>query len=678
MKKNIYKPFSLIKFGRDLCTDLNQSTQREWLVTNGLGGYASGTISGVLSRSYHGLLIAAIEQPTVRRLLFTKLDETLFYKGVYHPLFTNFWANKSVTPEGYLSIQKFRLEGTTPVWTFSIADAIFEKRIWMQPFENITYIRYDYIDGSGKIRFSLQPLINDRDHHSVTLPRNLNEKKIVSIQNGVQIKSSFQANSDLFLQSQTGEFSIDQQWIHDFYLAIEDYRGLNPLDAHLSIGTIEADIKPGENLTIVASTTSNPNLDGHSAYQERLSYEAEILSCAPHGSPGWIRQLFLSADQFVVNRPTPHDSKGKTIIAGYHWFTDWGRDTMISLPGLTLVTHRPKTAASILLTFASYVDSGMLPNRFPDQKDINDNDIPEYNTVDATLWFFEALRAYYVVTIDDQLLSDLYPVLQEIISWHEKGTRHNIHIDPEDGLLYAGEPGVQLTWMDAKVDDWVVTPRIGKPVEINALWYNALCTMISFAESLGVPVEGYRTQSERVRNSFKRFWNERAGYLYDVIDGDNGSDSSLRPNQLIAVSLFHSPLSPKQQSSVLDVCARELLASTGLRSLSPNHPSYVGSYSGDRYQRDSAYHQGTVWGWLIGAFVSAHLKVHKNPEGALAYLEPFVRQLKEHGIGTISEIFDGDPPYEPRGCIAQAWSVAEVLRTWQQIHEFKGDFQGKV
>jgi predicted glycogen debranching enzyme len=657
-----------IEFDQEICRNYTQSSQREWLVTNGIGGYASGTISGVLSRSYHGLLIAAIEPPVTRRLLFTKLDETLDYKGIHYPIFTNLWGSGLVNPEGYLSIGHFTLEGTTPVWTYSISDAIIEKRIWMQPFENLTYIRYDYLHGSGIMRFSLNPLINDRDHHAVTQSKNAPDKIIIPIQNGVLIKSSKQANYALFLQSHMGKFSIKQEWTHDFYLAIEAYRGLNPLDDNLSIGAIEANLNPGESLTIVASTNSDPNLDGHSAYQERLSYEAEILFQAPQDAPGWIRQLFLAADQFVVNRPTPQDSNGKTIIAGYHWFTDWGRDTMISLPGLTLVPNRHEIAASILRTIASYVNDGMLPNRFPDQRESKGEAIPEYNTVDATLWYFEALRSYFDMTGDDKLLRALFPVLGEILIWHEKGTRYNIHVDPDDGLLYAGEPGVQLTWMDAKVDDWVVTPRIGKPIEINALWYNALCAMMGFAKSLGESYEAYMIQSNRVRNNFKRFWNGEQGYLYDVIDGLNGTDTSLRPNQLFAVSLYHSPLSPEQQRCVVNVCARELLTSNGLRSLSQSHPEYKGRYGGDRHQRDSTYHQGTVWAWLIGPFVSAHLKVYGEPDIARAYLQPFMHHLYNHGIGSISEIFDGDPPYKPRGCIAQAWSVAEVLRVWQQIN----------
>ena len=311
----------------------------------------------------------------------------------------------------------------------------------------------------------------------------------------------------------------------------------------------------------------------------------------------------------------------------------------------------------------------MLPNRFPDE-----GEVPEYNTVDATLWYFEAIRAYHEATKDDALLRDLYPALREIVEWHLQGTRFQIQVDPADGLLYSGEQGVQLTWMDAKVGDWVVTPRQGKAVEINALWYNALRIMADFSSRLGEPSEPYSDQAGRAAASFTRFWNEEAGHCYDVIDGPGGDDPALRPNQLFAVCLFHSPLPEVQQRAVVDACARHLLTSHGLRSLdpgrhqglAPHDPAYVGHYGGSRRQRDAAYHQGTVWGWLIGPFVRAHLRVYRDPATARSFLQPLLHQLESHGLGSLSEVFDGDPPFTPRGCIAQAWTVAEVLRVWKE------------
>jgi predicted glycogen debranching enzyme len=359
------------------------------------------------------------------------------------------------------------------------------------------------------------------------------------------------------------------------------------------------------------------------------------------------------------------------VIAGYPWFGDWGRDTMISLPGLALATGRPQIARSILLTFAKFVDQGMLPNRFPDQ-----GELPEYNTVDATLWYFEAIRAY--IEYEDasgnpvhgsSLLKEVYPILQEIVDWHLRGTRYQIGVDSRDGLVFAGEPGVQLTWMDAKVDGWVVTPRIGKPVEINALWYNALGCMQGFARWLGESPEAYITLAQRVQTSFGRFWNEQKGYCYDVIDGPDGDDASLRPNQVFAVALPHSPLSPGQSRAVVDACARHLLTSHGLRSLAPIETGYQGHYGGSLLKRDAAYHQGTVWSWLIGPFVRAHLRVYGDRQQARAFLIPLVQHLSDHGLGSVSEIFDGDPPFTPRGCFAQAWGVAELLHAWLDTQE---------
>jgi predicted glycogen debranching enzyme len=370
----------------------------------------------------------------------------------------------------------------------------------------------------------------------------------------------------------------------------------------------------------------------------------------------------LAADQFIVRRPSPDEPAGHSIIAGYPWFGDWGRDTMISLPGLTLTTGRPEVARSILRTFARFVDQGMLPNRFPDA-----GETPEYNTVDATLWYFEAIRAYHAATGDNDLLRELWPTLQDIVDWHQRGTRYNIHTDPADGLLYAGEPGVQLTWMDAKVGDWVVTPRMGKPVEINALWYNALQLMADIARRLGQSADEYEASAQKARSGFARFWNEASGYCYDVLDGPNGLEAALRPNQLLAVSLLYSPLDTQQQRAVVDVCARYLLTPHGLRSLASSDPAYVGHYGGGPRQRDGAYHQGTVWGWLIGPFVSAHLRVYHDRALACSYLLPLLRSLASNNVGSISEIFDGDPPFLGHGCTAQAWSVAEVLRAWQEL-----------
>ncbi|MFN2219772.1 MAG: amylo-alpha-1,6-glucosidase [Anaerolineae bacterium] len=666
-----------LSFGRDCCSKLCCAGEREWLITNGIGGYASGTIAGLLTRRYHGLLIAALNPPLGRTLLVAKCDDVVTYDGRLYPLFANRWRDGSVEPAGFHHLENFRLEGTTPVWSFACADALLEKRIWMQPGANITYVRYELRRARVAMNLSIKCLANCRDHHGNTRAEELQMRaELVSC--GLQVEAP--GRSVVFhVLSDRAEVVPHGDWIEGFHLSVEAYRGLDAVDDHLHAGTFCATLSAGESLTLVASTSASPNLDGESAYEERRVYEQGLIEMADRRRPRGlgedreeIRQLLLAADQFVVRRPLPGDAEGCSMIAGYPWFGDWGRDTMISLPGLTLVTGRSEVAARILRTFAHFVDRGMLPNRFPDA-----GEAPEYNTADATLWYFEAIRDYYEATRDTALVRELFPVLQDIIEWHRKGTRYNIHLDEADGLLYAGEEGVQLTWMDAKVQDWVVTPRIGKPVEINALWYNALRIMIDFAHLVGEPSEQYINLSEHAAAGFCRFWNEMKGYCYDVLDGPDGDDAgagagTLRPNQLFAVSLPYSPLTAEQQRAVVDACERHLLTPHGLRSLAPEHPAYIGQYGGNWQQRDAAYHQGTVWGWLIGPFVRAHLRVHRDPDRSRSYLEPLLRHLKGHGVGSISEIFDGDPPFTPRGCIAQAWSVAEVLCAWHATDQESG------
>jgi predicted glycogen debranching enzyme len=493
------------------------------------------------------------------------------------------------------------------------------------------------------------------------------EAEAVTVGGGSGLRISlFAGATPLYLFSDRAEITPQYDWYEDLYLAVEERRGQRDVsEDHIYAAQLKVTLAPGELFSVAASTEPSPNLDSEAALAERRAYEDALLERAGE-LPQPLKQLVLAADQFVVSRPTAADPDGKSIIAGYHWFSDWGRDTMIALPGLTLTTGRPEVAAGVLRTYARFVDHGMLPNRFPDA-----GETPEYNTVDATLWYFVALNEYVNATGDTTLLRELYPVLVDIIAHHRRGARYQIHEDPADGLLYAGEPGVQLTWMDVKIDDWVVTPRTGKAVEINALWYNALCMMQAFAALLGEDPAEYTESAGRVQGSFGRFWNADMGYCYDVIDippaGDapGGNDLSLRPNQLLAVSLPYSPLAAEQARSVVDACARHLLTAHGLRTLSPDDKAYTGSYGGDRRQRDEAYHQGTAWAWLIGPFVAAHLRVYQDKAAARAYLEPLLHHLVDHGVGSVSEIFEGDAPFAPRGCIAQAWSVAEVLRAWR-------------
>jgi predicted glycogen debranching enzyme len=658
-----------IEFGREICGDLKSAESREWLVTNGIGGYASGTIAGLLTRRYHGLLVAALKPPLGRTLLLTKLDETVLYGQQAYSLDTNRWADGTVSPSGYQHIKRFSLEGTFPLWHFACGDARLEKRVWMQQGANTTYVQYLLRRATQPLQLRLKALVNYRDYHGSTQGKGW-QMALDPIEQGICV-TAYPGAEPLYLWSDHANVSSVHDWYYGFDLAVEGYRGLDKHEDHLHAATFEATLNLDESLTLVASTEKHPNLKGEAALKLGCAQEQKLIelwkakpSTQAKKPPAWINRLVLAADQFIVERSLPDEPAGKTIIAGYHWFGDWGRDTMISLPGLTVATGRLETARSILRTFAKYVNRGMLPNRFPDA-----GEVPEYNTVDATLWYFEAVHTYYNATADNQLLDELLPILVDIINWHCRGTRYNIHLDATDGLLYAGEAGVQLTWMDAKVGDWVVTPRIGKPVEVNALWYNALRTLAKFARHLGKPHQEYEAIANRTLASFSRFWNHQAGYCYDVLDGLEGNDVSLRPNQIFAVSLPESPLTSTQQRGVVEACERMLLTPYGLRSLAPDHPQYQGHYGGDQYQRDSAYHQGTVWGWLLGPFVLAHLRVYGNPAQARQFLEPMADHLSAHGIGSLSEIFDGDAPMTPRGCIAQAWTVAEVLRAWLATDE---------
>ncbi len=662
---------TLIDFGRDVCGDLGQAEAREWLVTNGLGGYASGTVAGLLTRRYHGLLVAALKPPVGRTLLVAKLDETAESSGRVFSLYTNRWRDGSISLHGYRHLERFRLEDTVPVWTYALADDLLEKRVWMEPGANTTYVRFELPRGSGPVALSIKALVNYRDHHGNTRGNGW-QMRVTAEDRGLSVVA-YDGAVPFHLRSDRGRWETAHDWHWGFDLAEERARGLEDHEDHLHVGTIQGTVEEGKPLTVVLSIDPGASLDGAKALERRIRHQRALLGAFAKAQPAltknvsaWVEQAMFAADQFIVDRPSPTDPNGQSVIAGYHWFGDWGRDTMIALPGLTLTTGRPVIASRILKTYAAFVDRGMVPNRFPDA-----GETPEYNTVDATLWYVEAIRAYHAATGDDRLVRELFPVLAEIVDWHRRGTRYGIHLDHADGLLRAGEEGVQLTWMDVKVGGWVVTPRMGKPVEVNALWYNAMRAMAGFARIAKKPAGEYGDLADRAKAGFARFWNDSLGYCYDVLDGPDGDDPSLRPNQIFAVSLPASPFGSDRQRVIVDVCASHLLTSYGLRSLAPDHPSYVGQYIGDQASRDMAYHQGTVWGWLLGPFVTAHLKVYRDPIRVQSFLEPMIRHLQSHGLGTLSEIFDGDPPFTPRGCIAQAWTVAELLRAWETLITFK-------
>jgi len=653
----------MIHAGRELCGHFKRAVQREWLVTNGIGGYAMGTLSGANSRRYHGLLIAALNPPLGRTVFVAQLEEKASIGGQEFPLSTNEFHGRYTHPHGYRHLESFRLEGLIPTFSYALAEARLEKRIWMAHGYNTTYVSYTLRQGTRPLQLTVLPLCTARNHHKHAWGEELKVQLNVLPQ-GLSVH--FSEAPPYYILSQEFSATIDGKWYWRFHHRAETYRGLDDQQDLFALGRFTTTLCPGHTSTLVISTQAEPHLDGLQALSAEKERQQTLLLASPlktEQEPDFIRQLILAADQFIVAR----DEGGQSVIAGYPWFNDWGRDTMIALAGLTLVTGRPKVAARILHTYARYVDQGMLPNRFPDK-----DGKPHYNTVDATLWYFQAIYEYLRHTDDWQLIDDLYPTLVDIIGWHERGTRYGIGVDTHDALLRAGEPGTQLTWMDAKVDNWVVTPRIGKPVEINALWYNALKIMADFARRMhdSHAAAHYEALAQRTAESFvEQFWYQDGGYLYDVIDGPEGNDSSLRPNQIFAVSLPHSPLPSDRARAVVETVGQNLLTTHGLRSLAPDHPDYVEHYGGDQWTRDGAYHQGTVWGWLIGPYVTAYHRVTGDAAGGRRLPEPFADQRRDAGMGTISEIFDGDPPHTPRGCPAQAWSVAEVLRAWHELQE---------
>ena len=646
--------------GRDICGDYGLASRREWLVTNGIGGFASGTMSDALTRRYHGLLFAALNPPLGRTLLLAKIDADARYGGRTFALSTNAWSSGAIDPCGYLAMESFRLDGCVPVWTYALSDARLERAIWMEPGANITYVRYTLVRASASMTLSLRAIADDRDYHGSThagpLPDIIVEATRVTVRFAQQ-------QAALLIDADNAQAVIDAQWYCGYELAEERERGLDCTEDHAHVATFTAALEQGQSVTLRASA-GEAALQTGGALQRRQRADDAVLERwrraqpeAAAAAPPWIEQLVRAADAFVVKR-----GDGSTVIAGYPWFGDWGRDTMISLAGLTLYTGRSDIARDILTTFARFVDRGMIPNRFPDA-----SQTPEYNTIDATLWYVDAIARYLRMTGDLETARALFPVISQIVDWHQRGTRYNIRAD-KDGLLYGGQPGVQLTWMDAKVGDDVITPRQGKPVEVNALWYNALRCAAEIAALLDEDSAQFERAAQLVQNAFPAFWNDATGYCFDVIAAPLGNDAAIRPNAVIAAGVHYSPLTLDRQKAILMVAERELLTSIGLRSLAPSEPQFIGSYGGDQRSRDGAYHQGTIWPWLLGPYIAAFMRVYNDRAGAQIRLEPLRHALWSYGLGTLPEIAAGSEPFAPNGCIAQAWSVAEALRVW---HEFR-------
>ena len=650
---------------------------KEWIVTNGLGGYASGTVAGTLTRRYHGLLIAALSTPFGRTMMFNELRETLRWSDgrtvSLHDVITTS-EGMEVGSTRYLS--SFSLEEGLPVWTYEVDGARLEKRVLMPYNQNTTHITYRLLSG-GPVRLELRPFVAFRLHeaavsHPVAAPYLVNAHgdrfEIVSGGDLPPLR--------LYLYGADKAFTLLPEIFGPVAYALELHRGYEARGELWSPGYLRLTLGPDAPGTLVASTESWETVGALDSAELHVAESRRrrrlIESAGKAASAAIAAELVLAADQFIITpagrveeaaRARASGDEVRTVIAGYHWFTDWGRDTMIGLEGLTLCAGRQREAGYILRTFGHYVRDGLIPNMFPEGTKEG-----LYHTADASLWFFHALYRYERATGDRSTLRQILPKLKSIFEHHVNGTHFGIGVDLADGLLRQGEAGYQLSWMDAKVDDWVVTPRRGKAVEINALWYNALCLLAGWLREEGDPLAPQVDEwAARAYESFNtRFWYEEGGYLFDVVDGEQGDDPACRPNQIFAMSLDHPVLHRDRWPSVFDVVRTQLLTPVGLRSLAPGHRDFKAQYYGDLRSRDAAYHQGTVWAWLIGAFVDSWLKLNPDDKAGAraACLDGFVSHLSEAGVGTVSEIFDAESPYVARGCIAQAWSVGELLRAW--------------
>ncbi|HZZ72024.1 MAG TPA: amylo-alpha-1,6-glucosidase [Pirellulales bacterium] len=659
-------------------SELEPLLDREWLVSNGLGGYASGTVSGVSTRRYHGLLISALPAPFGRFVMLNHLSEQLRLEdGTTIRLSGEEQADKLEMRNDYLV--DFRLEQGLPIWRYEIDDTVLEKQILLTHLQNTVHVRYSLIAGPDSVRLKLRPAVHFRPHEMPVNTQHAGPYVLHATNGQYELSAGKEVPPlRLFLDGENPAFTIEGKRIPEVLYRAERNRGYESTGALWCPGYFRVDLTADRPATLVASTepweliralTPENTLAAERERRTRLIRTARPEVRDDDAASGFI----LAADQFIIQpagriedaaRARAAGDEVRTVIAGYHWFTDWGRDTMISLEGLTLTTGRQIEAGYILRTFAHYIRDGLIPNLFPEGEREG-----LYHTADATLWFFHALARYLEISHDRTTLQLLHPKLIDIAEHHLKGTRFGIGVDPSDHLLTQGAPGYQLTWMDAKVGDWVVTPRRGKAVEINALWYNALCLLEKWTRQLqgDAAASRWAEESQAVRNSFNaRFWNESLGYLNDIVDAEGGGNDTLcRPNQVFAISLPHPVLDEKHWRPVFDVVKNKLLTPVGLRTLAPGSPDYKPKYYGDLRARDAAYHQGTVWGWLIGPYVDALLKVYPDRRAeARQALEGFVDHLHEGCIGSISEIFDAEEPYTPRGCIAQAWSVAEVLRCW--------------
>ncbi len=655
----------MIQISGDVLQNWDESSRREWLVTNGIGGYASSTLSGANTRRYHGLLVPAFSPPLGRAVLLSKLEEEVRVEDQLYQLSANKYPSV-VQPQGFRHLSYY---GSRPVpcftYIFHEETVVLEKRVWMAHGKNTVYLQYTLVKAPEPVKFGVVPLLAYKDYHSEQ--HRWDGFLGVTTAEGegrVQFLAYPTAHPLHMAMPPPFAFSEHSGWFFNFEHPREQERGLDCTEDLFCPGRFDGLLSPGQTVTFIATVESEPPVEADAALKGEEARQQKLLARADVGRADKAHEtLVLAADQFVVEKS--ERVPRATILAGYPWFADWGRDTMIALPGLCLATGRFDIARNILSSFAGAVHDGLLPNRFSDN-----GGGAEYNTVDASLWFFHAVHAYAEASGDWRFAqTEMLPVLQKMLTAHIDGTDYHIGVDSADGLLHAGEPGVQLTWMDAKVGDWVVTPRSGKPVEINALWHNALCVTATLAERAGQGecAADCRSRAELAKTSFgKVFWNSDANSLFDVIGDDGHPDASLRPNQIFAVSLPFPVIEGEKAKLVVDAVAKHLLTPFGLRTLAPSSPEYRLRYGpGDPTFRDGAYHQGTVWPWLLGAFADAHLQVHGDKAKTRALLSSLLNDgLTEYGVGTLAEIFDGDAPYAPNGCPAQAWSVAEILRVY--------------
>ena len=654
----------------DTLQSWDEVSRREWLVTNGIGGYAAASLAGANTRRYHGLLVPAFSPPVGRAVLLSKVEEEIRVEDQLYQLSANKYPSV-VQPQGFRHLSAF---STHPVPTFTFLfheeTVVLEKRVWMAHGLNTVYIRYTLVKAPEPVRLALVPLLAYKDYHTEQHRWDGFTADLSVEPDGRLQFVAFPTANPLFLQVKPSlSFEEHSGWFYNFEHPREQERGLEFTEDLYCPGRFGGVLSPGQSITLVATAEAERPAEPEDALAAETDRLNALLAAAnvPAGDDARVA-LTLAADQFIIEKSAR--VARSTVMAGYPWFTDWGRDTMISLPGLCLTTGRHSVAREILTSFAGAAHDGLLPNRFSDS-----GTGAEYNTVDASLWFFHAVYAYAQASGDwDFAQSEMLPVLHAILDAHIKGTDYDIGVDEADGLLHAGHAGVQLTWMDAKVGDWVVTPRTGKPVEINALWHNALCVTAELAERAGESglAADCRRRAALAKEAFARlFWNDAAHCLFDVLGPDGQPDASLRPNQIFAVSLPFPVIEGEQARAVVDAVAGSLLTPFGLRTLAPGSPDYHGRYApGDPTARDGAYHQGTVWPWLLGAFCDAHLKVYGDKAKTRALLGTLLGPgLSQYGVGSLFEVADGDAPHAPNGCPAQAWSVAEVLRAYVALQD---------